>query len=383
MLDAARSARIYYTMLPRDSELATPSRECNRNRRRFAPKASASMIIAGRRGGSMANLQLSLAITSNPRTWSIIDGRVKPDGIDFTKTVLGPAEMFWRQLSFAEFDVSEMSMSELMMIRNRGDDRFIGIPVFTTRRFYHAGIFVRKAAKIASPANLRGKRVGVPEYIQTSALWTRGILENEFGIAPKDMTFFMERVPSRSHAGAIGFKAPPGVPVNQIPPEKSIGSMMLAGELDACMSYNRNQGLIDRSDADLDHHPHIKPLFPDPAAEAVRYYNKTGIYPINHGLVIKRAVFERNPWVVINILKAFNQANDIADAERREHVAYHFETGLVPPDDRKSLASRIITHGLKANRATLEILAKYSNQQSLTQQIVTMDELFAANALDS
>src|SRR5450631_168586 len=108
----------------------------------------------------MADLKLSLAITSNPRTWPIIDGRVKPDGIDFTKTVLGPAEKFWRQLSFAEFDVSEMSMSELMRIRSRGDDRFIGIPVFTTRRFYHTGIFVRKEANIASPADLKGKRVG-------------------------------------------------------------------------------------------------------------------------------------------------------------------------------------------------------------------------------
>src|SRR5215510_6640973 len=196
-------------------------------------------MTVGRRGGRMANLQLSLAITNNPRTWPIIDGRAKPDGIDFTKTVLGPAEMFWRQLSFAEFDVSEMSMSELMMIREREDDRFIGIPVFTTRRFYHTGIFVRKDAKIASPADLKGTRVGVPEYIQTSALWTRGILENEFGVAPKDMTFFMERIPTRSHAAAIGFKAPPGVTINQIPQEKSIGSMLVAGELDACMSYNR------------------------------------------------------------------------------------------------------------------------------------------------
>src|SRR5262245_32418528 len=186
----------------------------------------------------MANLQLSLAITSNPRTWPIIDGRAKPDGIDFTKTVLGPAEMFWRQLNFAEFDISEMSMSELMIIIERGDDRFIGIPVFTTRRFYHTNIFIRKGAKIGSPADLKGKRVGVPEYVQTSALWTRGILESEFGVAPKDMAFYMERIPTRSHAGAIGFKPPPGVIINHIPPEKSIGSMILSGELDACMSYN-------------------------------------------------------------------------------------------------------------------------------------------------
>ena len=332
----------------------------------------------------MAKLQLSLAITSNPRTRPIIDGRVKPDGIDFAKSVLGPAEMFWRQLSFAEFDVSEISMSELMMIRSRGDDRFVGIPVFTTRRFYHAMMLVRKDAGIARPADLKGKRVGVPEYVQTAALWTRGVLENEFGVAPKDMTFFMERVPARSHAGAIGFKAPPGVTINQLPPEKSIASMMLAGELDACMAYfGGNPGLIDRSDVDLVNHPDIKPLFLDPVAEGIRYYKKTGIYPINHGMAVKRAVYDQNPWVVLNILKAFNDANDIVDAERREHVAYHLETGLVPPEYRKPLATRIVKHGLKANRATLETAVRYSNQQGLTPRVMPMEELFAANALES
>ena len=332
----------------------------------------------------MTKLQLSLAITSNPRTRPIIDGRAKVDGVDFIKTVLGPAEMFWRQLSFAEFDVSEISMSELMMIRSRGDDRFVGIPVFTTRRFYHAMMLVRKDAGIAGPADLKGKRVGVPEYVQTAALWTRGVLESEFGIAPKDMTFFMERMPARSHAGAIGFKAPAGVTINQIPPEKSIASMMLSGELDACMAYfGANPGLIDRSDVDLAHHPDVRPLFPDPAAESIRYYGKTGIYPINHGMAIKRAVFEQNPWVVLNILKAFNDANDIVDAERREHVAYHLETGLVSPEYRQPLAARIVQYGLKANRATLETAAKYSNQQGLTPRIMPMEELFAANALDS
>jgi 4,5-dihydroxyphthalate decarboxylase len=331
----------------------------------------------------MANLQLSLAITNNPRTRPIIDGRVTPGGIDLIKTVLGPAEMFWRQLSFAEFDVSEISMSELMMIRSRGDDRFIGIPVFTTRRFYHTMMLMRKDARIDNAADLKGKRVGVPEYVQTAALWTRGVLENEFGVAPKDMTFFMERLPAKSHAGAIGFTAPPGVTINQIPPDKSIGSMMLAGELDACMAYFGNPGLIDRSTVDLANHPDIRPLFAEPVAEGVRFYKKTGVFPINHGMAIKRAVFEREPWVVLNIIKTFNEANDIAEAERREHVAYHLETGLVPPDYRKPLATRLITHGLKANRATLETAARYSNQQGLTSRVMPMEELFAANALES
>jgi 4,5-dihydroxyphthalate decarboxylase len=334
-------------------------------------------------GGSMADLKLRLAITSNPRTWPVIDGRVKPDGIDFAKSVLRPPEIFWRQLSSAEFDVSEMSMSELMMIRGRGDDRFVGVPVFTTRRFYHTGILVRKDAKIATPADLKGKRIGVPEYVQTSALWTRGVLEAEFGVTPRDLIFFMERLPTRSHGGAIGFTAPQGVALNPIPPEKSIASMILAGELDACMSYTGVPGHLDRSDADLEHHPDIKPLFPDSAAEAIRYYKKTGIYPINHGMVVKRAVFERDPWVVINILEAFNRANDIADGERREHVAYHLETGLVPPEYRKPLATRLIQYGIKANRATLDLAARFSNQQGLTPRVMTMDELFAPNAMDS
>ncbi len=328
-------------------------------------------------------LQLSLGITSNPRTWPILDGRVVPDAIDPLVTLCDPSELFWRQLRFADFDVSEMSMSSLMMIRAQGDDRFVGLPVFTTRRFFHTNILVRRDARINSPSDLKGKRVGVPEYQQTAALWIRGILESEFGVSPRDMEFWMERVPARSHAGAVGFKPPPGVTITQIPPEKSIGSMMVKGELDACMFYIRNQNLVDRSSEDLHNHPDIKPLFADSAAEGIRYYQKTGIYPINHGMVVKRDIVERNPWVVVNLLRAFNDANDIANRERAEHVTYHLETGLVPPQYRTALATPIITHGIKANRATLETAASYSVEQGLTPRLMNLNDLFAASSLDS
>ena len=331
----------------------------------------------------MANLKLSLAISSNPRTWPVIADRVKFDGIDMTRTVVGPAEMFFRQLGNAELDVSEMSMSELMMIRARGDDRFIGIPVFTTRRFYHTGILVRKDAKIESPADLNGKRMGVPEYIQTSALWTRGVLENEFGVKAQEMSFVMERLPGRCHMDAIGFKPPQGVELTHMPPEKSIASMMISGELDACMSYTGVPNMVDRSGTDLTKHPDIKPLFADSAAEALRWYKKTGIFPINHGMVVKREIYEREPWVALNILKAFQQANDLTDHERREHVAYHLETGLVPEEYRKALGTRLVSHGLKINRNVLETAAKYSNQQGLTPRVMPLEELFAPSVLES
>jgi len=326
-------------------------------------------------------LQFSIGITSNPRTWPIIEGQTKPDGIDLVPTVLHPSELFWRQLRFAEFDVAEMSMSSLMMANSKGDDRFVGIPVFTTRRFFHTTTLVRRGARIDTPSDLKGKRVGVPEYQQTAALWARGVMQHEFGVAPKDMEFWMERPPGRSHGGATGFAPPPGVTVNQIPPEKNIGGMMLAGELDAVMYYLVDPNLIDRSTADLSSHPDIKPLFPDPLAEGVRYYRKTGLYPINHGMVIKRELAERHPWAITNVLKAFNRANDLANRQRMEHVDYHIETGLVSAEARKAFSTPIIAHGVGANRLVLETIAQYSQEQGLTPRLMKLDELFAASMM--
>jgi 4,5-dihydroxyphthalate decarboxylase len=268
-----------------------------------------------------------------------------------------------------------------MMARSKGDDRFVGIPVFTTRMFFHTTILVRKDAKIDKPADLKGKKVGVPEYQQTAALWVRGVLENEFGVKPSDMEFWMERNPAKSHGGATGFKPPPGVTVNQIPEDKSIGSMMVSGELDAVMFYLLDPNLIDRSTIDLHSHPDIKPLFPDPLAEGIRFYKKTGLYPINHGMVIKRELAEKHPWAITNILKAFNQANDIANRERIAHADYYFETGLLPAEGRKAVRTPLITHGVKANRLVLETIAKYSLQQGLTPRLMTMEELFAPSML--
>jgi 4,5-dihydroxyphthalate decarboxylase len=326
-------------------------------------------------------LQFSIGLTSNPRTWPIIDGQITPDAIDLVPTALHPSELFWRQLRFAEFDVAEMSVSSLMMAKSKGDDRFVGIPVFTTRRFFHTGILVRRAAKIETPADLKGKRVGVPEYQQTAALWARGVLQHEFGVAPKDMEFWMERPPSHSHGGATGFVPPPGVTVNRIPLDKSIGSMMLAGELDAVLFYLVDPNLIDRSTADLWNHPDVKTLFPDPLAEGIRYYRKTGLYPINHGMVIRRELAEKHPWAVLNILKAFEHANAAANRQRVEHSEYHIETGLLPADARKSLQVPIISHGIASNRAVLETVAQYSMEQGLTPRLMRLDELFAASAM--
>jgi len=327
-------------------------------------------------------LRLSIGMASNPRTWPVLDGQVAADGIDLVPIVVHPSELFWRQLRFADFDVSEMSFSSLMMARANGDERWVGLPVFTTRRFFHTEILVRRDSGIKTPADLKGRRVGVPEYQQTAALWTRGILQHEFGVAPKDMEFWMERMPSHSHRGAMGFTSPVGVTIHQIPPEKNIGTMMLSGELEATLLYIVNPNLIDRSTADLWHHADIKPLFPDTLAEGVRFYRKTGIYPINHGMVIKQEIAEKHPWTVLNLLKAFERANEIANQQRLEHASYHFGAGLISKEANEALAKSIVTHGIKANRHVLETAAQYSFEQGLTPRLVKLEEVFAASAME-
>src|SRR5918993_1598205 len=329
------------------------------------------------------DLQLSIGMANNLRTRAIFEDKVKPDGISLICTPLHASELFWRQLRFGDFDVSEMSMSSFLMAVAGGDMRWVGLPVFTTRRMFNVGVLVRKDRGIEKPADLVGKKMGVPEYQQTAALWTRGYLQHEYGVHPRDMEFWMERNDDYSQGAAIGFKPPPDVKLNFIPNDTNMGEMLLQGKLDGALRYLAGtDNLVDRSTVDLSRHPDFKSLFPDPHAEGVRFYTKTGIYPINHCIVIKREITNRHPWTVLNLFKAFVRANDIAEKARMEAVAYHLETGLLPPEARKALATPLIRHGIAANRKVLETTAQYSFEQGLTPRLVKIEEMFAPSVME-
>ena len=155
--------------------------------------------------------------------------------------------------------------------------------------------------------------------------------------------------------------------------------MMLAGELDAVLHYLSGRNLVDRSRADLTNHPDFKYLFPDPIAEGIRFYRKTGLLPINHQTVVRREVFEKEPWVALNLIKAFNKANEIANERRVEHVADHLAAGLLSGDAKTAL----IHHGVKANRKVIETIAQYSLEQALTPRLIKIEELYAPSALET
>ncbi len=291
-------------------------------------------------------LQLSLIMGANDRSRPVLDGAVEPDGIDLTCTVAHPSEIFWRQLHFQEFDVSEMSLSSLLMAMAGGNRDWVGIPVFTSRRFFHTGIWVRADRGIEKPEDLKGKQVGVPEYQQTAALWSRGVLKHEFGVDATDIEWWMERTPERSHGGATGFRPPEGVKFHQIPAEENIGTMLMDGKLDATLLYLTDPNLVDRSRIRLEGNPQFRLLFPDQA------------------------------------VNAFRLAKERVNSRMRDLAQTHFDLGLLGGEARTALQVDAYPYGVKSNLKVLETVADYSHEQGLTPRRMQMDEVFAPSTLD-
>ncbi len=331
---------------------------------------------------SASTIDLSIALSDNERTRPVLQGRFQPQGIRLLPTCVHPSEMFWRQLKFGDFDVSEMSMSSLIISISRGDNRWVAIPIFTMRRFFHTDVLVRRDSGITKPLDLRGKRVGVPEYQQTAAIWSRGILQHEFDVHSREIEWFMERGPDKSHGGSTYFSPPTGVKLNQIPPTTNIGEMMVNGELDATLLYIPDKNLVDRSRVDLLQHPDITTMFSDPLGERQRYFSKTSIYPINHTMVIKRSVLEKYPWAALNIFHTFIAAKNDVEVETKASLDSYFDTGLLDKSAQLALKTDVKAYGLKAARNVLELVAHFVHEQGLTDRLVKLEEIFAPSTLD-
>ncbi len=264
-------------------------------------------------------LELSIALARNENTQAILDGEIAPDGIKLYPTALHPSEMFWRQLKFAEFDVSEMSMSSLTIATSQAATAWVAIPVFTTREFFHLRALVRVASGINKPEDLKGKRVGVPEYQQTAAIWGRGVLQHEFGVHPRDIEWHMERTPRNEPRrrdrlqGAGRRHGAPDSGEHQHRRDDGEGR----ARRDAALSRQPNN-LVDRSRIDLskDGGGAASGRCSIRRPRARDYFKKTGIYQINHGMVIRRSIHERYPWAALNIFNAFKKAR-AAGARKR------------------------------------------------------------------
>ena len=339
----------------------------------------------------MADLQLSLALAvgeqRNHLAREILDGTVRAEGIDFVASDVTSGELIWRQLRFQEFDVAQMAIPTLLMLAAQGDSPWVALPVFPWRTFFHTWFQVREESGIEGPNDLRGgKRIGVAEYMMTAAVWTRGVLRDEFGVQPEGLVWYQERI--ESLARVLGYQPPAGVEVIQIPREKTIASMLAEGELDGAAVTIPNTTLLDRSEVDVATDfrgaglANVRPLFSNPVEENARYFQKTGIFPMNHCIAVRRSVLEQHPWVALNLYHAFLEAKNRLVAQTRSLLEVYFQVGLLPLEARASSRADPYPYGIKANRRALETLARYVYEDGRTPRLGDLEEIFARSTLD-
>ena len=184
-------------------------------------------------------LRLTIGFSDNPRVEPLKDGTVKPQNIELGFVTLDPSTLFQRNLFYDEFDVSEMSISETLLARERSDGRkwdWSALPIFLSRGHHWPYLYVNEASGIASLADMRGKRIGVPDYDMTAALWFRNTLKDLYGIEAKDNVWFNGRTKELSHGGALGLDraGPVGVTHHWLTVDQTLDVMLDRGEIDAC-----------------------------------------------------------------------------------------------------------------------------------------------------
>jgi 4,5-dihydroxyphthalate decarboxylase len=321
----------------------------------------------------MAVLRLSAALSDNVYARPILDGLVAPRGAEVVASPMHPSEMFWRQLRFGEFDISEMSLSGLAVRLARGDDTWVALPVFTTTEFFHTRLRVRLDSGIEQPADLAGKRVGVVEYQQTASVWLRGTLQDVYGVEPKDVKWVMERSSRRSHGGATGFRPPPGVELSVLDENADLGAELLSGRLDAMAWSPAPWNVIDRERTDVTRSPDVRPLFGDEEAEYARYLDRFGFVPVNHCVVLRRELVEQHPWLPLNVFVAFAEAKRMVREKLHHQLAAYRRRG-VPTD--ALVATDPVPYGIAGQEAMLETLFGYLCREGLTDRLVTVADVF-------
>ena len=337
----------------------------------------------------MAKLTLSFISNYNERVEPIMDGSLRIDDVNIVPTYSHPSETFWRQLKFAEFEIAEMSMSSYLIARSRGAD-MIAIPVFPSRRFFHAEQSYHVDSGIREPGDLVGKRIGVGEYQQTAALWARGVLDHDFGVSQYKVQWYMERTDELSHGGATGFTPPPGISFHRIPPDQSLATMLVNHEIDVAPiagHLQRAVNVIDRSThmrGSAGDWSKVKPLFPDQIAEAKRFYSKHGFVPVNHTYIIRGDVYLDNPWLARALYDAFAAAKARAAATLLERTpAALFFAAEYLAMTQEVLGDDPFPYGIRANSAMIDTVTSYSHEQGLTPRKMKVEELFAKETLDS
>ncbi len=320
----------------------------------------------------MVDVPITIACGNYDRTRAIRDGTVPVEGCAVTFLPLYPEEIFHRVFKFQEFDVAEISFSSYIRTVAAGTADYVGLPAFVSRIFRHSGIYIRANVGIKKPEDLRGKRIGVPEYQITAVVWMRGMMQHEYGVAPSEIHW---RSGGQEQAGRherTPLKPIAGVDIQPIGDDKTLIGMLRDGELDALFTARAPSSFINGE-------PHIARLFPNTRAAEQAYYKKTGLFPIMHLVGIRKTLAEKYPWLATSVYKAFCEAKARAVIDLRDVNALMVTLPWLEAETNETMAlmgEDFWKYGIAENLPEIEALTQYIHEQGLADRKVKVEELF-------
>jgi 4,5-dihydroxyphthalate decarboxylase len=326
----------------------------------------------------MSKLQLSVAMGDYDRTRALFDGRVQIDGVDPVYMLLNPEEMFFRAMRNRDFDIAELSFSSYLVKHSRGECPYVAVPVFLSRAFRHTSIYVRKD-RVARPEDLKGRRVGLPEYQLTANVWARAILQDDHGVRPEDVTWVRGGIETPGRPEKIPLQLPPGVKIEEAPAGTTISELLDRGEIDGFIGPRPPSRAALRN-------PAIGWLFDDPTAVAKDYYRRTGVFPIMHVVGVRKELAQQHPWLPGAVMKAFSQSKAhalelLSDTSATKVTLPFVEEQLKAARD--AMGEDYWSYGVAPARKTLETFVRHHHSQGLSSRLVAVEELFHPSTCES
>lgn len=342
-------------------------------------------------------LKLTMAFTNNPRIQPLRDGTVKPENIELEMLNIDAGALFFRNLKYDEFDVSEMSISETLLAMERSDGTrwdWSALPVFLSRGHVWPNLYVNTSSGIENLGDLKGKRIAAPDYDMTAALWLKITLKDLYGIEAGDNIWYNGRIRELSHGGALGLDedGPTGVELHWLTPDQTMDVMLDRGEIDACTAIRPgpitagDPTVIDRyGGTAIAGNPRIRKLFEDDGKELVyEYYRKTGFFHCNHHVIVQNRILREHPWVALELFKAFQRSKEVALERARAHQGsyLYFPSRDFQEQDRV-LGEDPYPIGIRAMGKNIERAIQGSLEQGLLRKKLELEDVYFRTTLDT